>query len=104
MRRGTWSGAARAACIAAVAPLLAACDSKPLDWNALVAARIGDQVPGAAIQAVDPKTLEARLNGKTLRIDTADLSLQCNRGTRDCDRAFEQVIVELRGPAAEVRK
>ena len=93
MRRGL--GAA----LGLAALLLAACDGKPLDWNSLAASRIRDQVPGAEIKVVDAKTLDATFNGNTQRIDTAELSLLCNRGPKDCNRAFDEVIDKLRGPA-----
>jgi hypothetical protein len=74
---------------------LSACDSKPPDWNSLVSARIRDQYPNAQIKVTGEKSLEATLNGKTIQVDTADLGLQCNRGPRDCDRAVDQVLLEL---------
>lgn len=80
----------------ALAFLASACDNKPLDWNTLASSRIRDQVPEAQVKVIDDKTLEASVAGKTLRIDTADLTLQCNRGTKDCDRAFEQVVLQLK--------
>jgi len=87
------------ACAIAGALLLAACDSKPLDWNTLAASRIRDQVPAAQITVLDAKTLEASVGGKTTRIDTAELQLLCNRGPKDCNYAFDQVVITLRGPA-----
>jgi hypothetical protein len=85
----------------ACALLLAACDSKPLDWNTLAASRIRDQVPAAQLKVLDAGTLEASLGGKTTRIDTAELQLLCNRGPKDCNYAFDQVVLALRGPAGE---
>jgi starvation-inducible outer membrane lipoprotein len=87
------------ACAIAGALLLAACDSKPLDWNTLAASRIRNQVPAAQITVVDTRTLEANLGGKITRIDTAELQLLCNRGPKDCDYAFDQAVIALRGPA-----
>jgi len=84
-----------------VAALCAACDSRPPDWNSLIGARIRDQLPAARVQPVDDKTIEASLGGKTLRVDTAGIALQCNRGPRDCDRAIDEVLLELGGPAAK---
>lgn len=91
-------------CAIAGTLLLAACDSKPLDWNTLAASRIRDQVPAAQITVVDARTLEANLGGKTTRIDTAELQLLCNRGPKDCDYAFDQAVTALRGAAREAPK
>ncbi len=86
---------AHGAGVVCVLAALAACDSKPPDWNSLVSARIRDQYPNAQVKVTGEKSLEATLNGKTIQVDTADLGLQCNRGPRDCDRAVDQVLLEL---------
>ena len=90
------------ACV--LAALCSGCDSKPLDWNTLAAARIRDQLPNAQVKVIDAKTLEASLDGKTTKVDTAELSLLCNRGPKECDYAFDQVILQLRGPASGTGK
>lgn len=74
---------------------LTACDSKPPDWNSLVSARIRDQYPNAQVKVTGEQSLDATLDGRTVHVDTADLALQCNRGPRDCDRAVDQVLLEL---------
>ena len=81
--------------MAAAVWLCAACDSPPPDWNSLISARVRDQYPAAQVKVIDPHTLEATLNGKVLRFDSAEIALQCNRGPRDCDRAVDQVLLEL---------
>lgn len=80
------------------AAVLAACDSKPLDWNQLSASRIRDLVPGVQVTVIDAKTLQASNGGKILSIDTAELQVRCGRGPKDCDRAFEDIALQLRGP------
>jgi hypothetical protein len=80
------------------AAFLAACDSKPLDWNQLSTARIRDLVPGAQVTVLDAKTLKATAGAKSLDIDTAELQVRCGRGPKDCDRAFEDIALQLRGP------
>ena len=80
---------------AALCLLVAGCENKPPDWNSLVSARIRDQYPDAQVRVIGEKELQATLGGKTIRVDTADLGLQCNRGPRDCDRAVDQVLLEL---------
>ncbi|HEX4326501.1 MAG TPA: hypothetical protein VH105_06755 [Burkholderiales bacterium] len=89
----------------AVALLGAACSNEAPDWNTLAASRIRNQIPEAQIQVIDAKTLEATIGAKTQRIDTAELQLLCNRGPKDCDYAFDQAVLRLRGPAtAPVQK
>jgi hypothetical protein len=83
-----------------LAALLAACDSKPLDWNNLTASRIRDQVPGAEVIVIDANTLEVKTAGKSQRVDTKELQTRCNRGPRDCDYAFDQIVTQLRGAEA----
>jgi len=82
------------------AVLLAACDSRPLDWNSLTASRIRDQVPGAQVIVIDAGTLEVKAAGKSQRIDTKELQTRCNRGPKDCDYAFDQIVTQLRGAQA----
>lgn len=86
-------------CIAPIAAALcllaAGCENKPPSWNDLVSTRIRDQYPNAQVKVTGEKELQATLDGKTIRVDTADLGLQCNRGPRDCDRAIDQVLLEL---------
>ena len=88
----------------AAALLCAACDSPPPDWNSLISARVRDQYPAAQVKVIDPHTLEATLNGKVLRFDSAEIALQCNRGPRDCDRAIDQVLLQMQGGAADATK
>jgi len=90
--------------MAAAVWLCAACDSPPPDWNSLISARVRDQYPAAQVKVIDPHTLEATLNGKVLRFDSAEIALQCNRGPRDCDRAIDQVLLQMQGGAAEAAK
>lgn len=76
--------------------LVAACGNSLPDWNTLTMSRLRDQVPEAQIQAVDAHTLEAVVKGKAVRIDTAELQTLCNRGPKDCDHAFDQLVLQLR--------
>ncbi|MDB5806626.1 MAG: hypothetical protein JWN73_3948 [Betaproteobacteria bacterium] len=90
----------RRALLLAGAALCAACSNEAPDWNTLAGARIRNQIPEAQITVIDAKTLEANTAGKTQRIDTAELQLLCNRGPKDCDYAFDQAVLQLRGSAA----
>ena len=88
----------------AAALLCAACDSPPPDWNSLISARVRDQYPAAQVKVLDARTLEVTLGGKVLRFDSAEIALQCNRGPRDCDRAIDQVLLQMQGGAPEAGK
>jgi hypothetical protein len=82
----------------AAALLAGACSNEAPDWNTLAASRIRNQIPEAQIRVIDARSLEATIGAKTQRIDTAELQLLCNRGPKDCDYAFDQAVLQLRGP------
>jgi hypothetical protein len=81
----------------AFAALCAACSNGAPDWNTLVGSRLRNQIPQAQFQVIDAHTLEASVDGRATRIDTAELQTRCNRGAKDCDYAFDQLVLQLRG-------
>jgi hypothetical protein len=77
--------------------LCCACSNQPPDWSSLLSSRIRDQYPDTRIHVLSTHTLQATLDARTITVDTDEIALQCNRGPRDCDRAIDQVLLDLRG-------
>ena len=87
----TW----RAFATVAVLLALAACTQAP-SWQKLLTAKIVAQYPGYAVQPVPDGNVIVRRPGQAdVPIDVNAIAQFCLRGTRDCDYATDQMLLEL---------
>lgn len=90
----TWS--ARAA--AALLLTLASCTQAP-SWQSLLTAKILAQYPGYEVQPVADGNVVVRRPGQAdVPVDVNAIAQFCLRGTRDCDYATDQMLLELAPP------
>ena len=87
----TW----RAFATVAVLLALAACTQAP-SWQKLLTAKIVAQYPGYEVQPVPDGNVIVRRPGQAdVPIDVNAIAQFCLRGTRDCDYATDQMLLEL---------
>jgi hypothetical protein len=81
---------------AVLAALLSACESKPPGWESLLAAKVVQYYPSYSVSTAPGQLLVARpgLDSKTINVD--EIAKFCLRGTKDCNYATEQMLIELR--------
>ena len=90
----TW----RAFATVAVLLALAACTQAP-SWQKLLTAKIVAQYPGYEVQPVPDGNVIVRRPGQAdVPIDVNAIAQFCLRGTRDCDYATDQMLLELAPP------
>ena len=87
------------ACATAVVLLtLASCTQAP-SWQSLLTAKILAQYPGYEVQPVADGNVVVRRPGQAdVPVDVNAIAQFCLRGTRDCDYATDQMLLELASP------
>jgi len=89
-----WPACAAAALLLA----LASCTQAP-SWQSLLTAKILAQYPGYEVQPVaDGSVVVHRPGQADVPVDVNAIAQFCRRGTRDCDYATDQMLLELAPP------
>ena len=92
--RRSWSASAATALLLT----LAACSQAP-SWQSLLTAKILAQYPGYEVQPVEGGNVVVRRPGQAdVPVDVNAIAQFCLRGTRDCDYATDQMLLELAPP------
>ena len=85
----------RASAATALLLTLAAC-TEPASWQSLLTAKILAQYPGYEVQPVADGNVVVRRPGQAdVPVDVNAIAQFCLRGTRDCDYATDQMLLEL---------
>ena len=88
----------RSASTAALLLTMAACSQAP-SWQSLLTAKILAQYPGYEVQPVEGGNVVVRRPGQAdVPVDVNAIAQFCLRGTRDCDYATDQMLLELAPP------
>lgn len=91
--RARLAGAAAALLLA-----LASCTQAP-SWQSLLTAKILAQYPGYEVQpAADGNVVVRRPGQADVPVDVNAIAQFCLRGTRDCNYASDQMLLELAPP------
>ena len=73
--------------------------TEPVSWQALLAARIGQQYPAyQTAPTSDGGLLVQRPGQAPLPVDVNAIAQFCRRGPKDCNYATDQMLLELRSP------
>ena len=90
----TWPAFATAAMLLT----LASCTQAP-SWQSLLTAKILSQYPGYEVQPTADGNVVVRRPGQAdAPVDVNAIAQFCRRGTRDCDYATDQMLLELAPP------
>ncbi len=77
---------------------LASCTQAP-SWQKLLTAKILAQYPGYEVQPASDGNIVVRRPGQAdVPVDVNAIAQFCRRGTRDCDYATDQMLLELAAP------
>ena len=77
---------------------LASCTQAP-SWQSLLTAKILSQYPGYEVQPTANGNVVLRRPAQAdAPVDVNAIALFCRRGTRDCDYATDQMLLELAPP------
>ena len=77
---------------------LAAC-TEPPGWQKLLAAKIGQQYPAYKVVPSEGGNLSVERPGmSTMPVDVNAIAAFCLRGTKDCDYATDQMLLQLQKP------
>ena len=77
---------------------LAAC-TQPPSWQSLLSAKILSHYPGYEVQPTADGNFVVRRPGQAdAPVDVNAIAQFCRRGTRDCDYATDQMLLELAPP------
>lgn len=80
---------------AAMLLMLASCTQAP-SWQSLLTAKILSQYPGYEVLPAADGNVVVRRPGQTdTPVDVNAIAQFCRRGTRDCDYATDQMLLEL---------
>ena len=83
---------------AALLLTLAAC-TEPPSWQKLLTAKILAQSPAYEVRPVADGNVVVRRPGQAeVPVDVNAIAQFCRRGTRDCDYATDQMLLELAPP------
>ena len=75
--------------------LLGACGEAP-SWQKLLAARIAEQYPAYRVTPAGTGLKVERPGLADRGVDVDSIALLCSRGPKDCNRATDQMLLELR--------
>lgn len=77
---------------------LCAC-TEPPSWQKLLAAKISQQYPNYKILPSEGGNLSVERPGmSTMPVDVNAIAAFCLRGTKDCDYATDQMLLQLQKP------
>ncbi|MES2909817.1 MAG: hypothetical protein V4718_00425 [Pseudomonadota bacterium] len=82
----------------AAALTLIAC-TEPPSWQKLLASKIRQQYPAYKVLPLDSGNLSVERPGmSTMPVDVNAIAAFCLRGTKDCDYAADQMLLQLQKP------